>query len=97
MRRTFTVVDIVEILNFWYAGRSQHEIARALGVDCQRSRRSPHWRPRVLPADGHGKSPRTATGCPRGRPRFLPADGHVAPRLVGQGHHPFAGEGVGET
>ena len=33
MRRTFTVVDIVEILGFWYAGRSQHEIARALGVD----------------------------------------------------------------
>jgi transposase len=33
MRRTFTVVDIVEILTHWYAGRSQHEIAASLGVD----------------------------------------------------------------
>ncbi|MHB1446225.1 MAG: IS21 family transposase [Acidimicrobiales bacterium] len=33
MRRTFNVVDIVEILNHWYAGRSQSEVARSLGLD----------------------------------------------------------------
>jgi transposase len=33
MRRTFTVVDIVEILVHWYAGRSKAEIAKSLGVD----------------------------------------------------------------
>ena len=48
--------------------------------ECQRSRRSPHWRSRDFPADGHGKSPRTATGCPQGRPRELPADGKFSPR-----------------
>lgn len=33
MRRTFTVVDIVEILIHWYAGRSKAEVAKSLGVD----------------------------------------------------------------
>jgi hypothetical protein len=42
---------------------------------CQRPSGSPHWRPRELPADGRGMSPRTATGCPQGRPRELPAGG----------------------
>jgi transposase len=32
-RRTFDVIDIVEILIHWYAGRSQHELAASLGVD----------------------------------------------------------------
>jgi transposase len=32
-RRTFTVVDITEILVHWHAGRSISEIARSLGVD----------------------------------------------------------------
>jgi hypothetical protein len=32
-RRTFEVIDIVEILIHWYAGRSQHELAASLGVD----------------------------------------------------------------
>lgn len=27
------MIDIVEILNHWYAGRSQHEVAASLGVD----------------------------------------------------------------
>jgi transposase len=31
--RTFEVIDIVEILIHWYAGRSQHELATSLGVD----------------------------------------------------------------
>jgi transposase len=33
MRRTFTVIDIVEIMNHWYAGRSQAAIALSLGID----------------------------------------------------------------
>ncbi len=33
MRRTFTVVDIVEVMAHWYAGRSQHEVAASLGID----------------------------------------------------------------
>jgi transposase len=32
-RRTFYVIDIVEILVHWYAGRSQHEVAASLAVD----------------------------------------------------------------
>ena len=32
-RRTFDVVDIIEILVHWHAGRSKSEIAQSLGVD----------------------------------------------------------------
>jgi hypothetical protein len=32
-RRTFDVIDIVEILVHWYAGRSQHELSASLSVD----------------------------------------------------------------
>lgn len=32
-RRTFDVIDVVEILVHWYAGRSKKEVARSLGVD----------------------------------------------------------------
>ena len=32
-RRTFDVVDIMEILVHWYAGRSKSEVALSLGVD----------------------------------------------------------------
>lgn len=32
-RRTFTVIDIVEILIHWKAGRKKAEVARSLGVD----------------------------------------------------------------
>jgi hypothetical protein len=32
-RRTFTVIDIVEILIHWSAGRKKAEVARSLGVD----------------------------------------------------------------
>jgi hypothetical protein len=32
-RRTFDVIDVVEILSHWYAGRSQNELATSLGVD----------------------------------------------------------------
>jgi hypothetical protein len=33
MRRTFTVIDIVEIRNHGYSGRSQAAAACSLGVD----------------------------------------------------------------
>jgi transposase len=32
-RRSFTVIDVTEILVHWYAGRSQAEVAASLGVD----------------------------------------------------------------
>jgi hypothetical protein len=32
-RRTFDVVDIIEILVHWHAGRNNSEIAASLGVD----------------------------------------------------------------
>jgi hypothetical protein len=38
-RRTFEVIDIVEILTHWYAGRSQNELASSLGVDCKTLRK----------------------------------------------------------
>jgi transposase len=38
-RRSFYVIDIVEILVHWYAGRSQHELAASLGVDRKTIRR----------------------------------------------------------
>jgi transposase len=38
-RRTFTVVDVVEILQHWYAGRPKVEVARSLGVDPKTVRR----------------------------------------------------------
>jgi transposase len=31
-RRTFVVIDVVEILSHWYAGRSKNAVARSLGV-----------------------------------------------------------------
>jgi transposase len=38
-RRTFKVVDVVEILQHWYAGRAKVEVARSLGVDAKTVRR----------------------------------------------------------
>ncbi|WP_279616879.1 hypothetical protein [Streptomyces caeruleatus] len=32
-RRTFTVVDIVEIYVHWYAGLSKSQVSASLGVD----------------------------------------------------------------
>jgi transposase len=38
-RRTFNVVDVVEILTHWYAGRPKVEVARSLGVDAKTVRK----------------------------------------------------------
>src|SRR5438128_556857 len=38
-RRTFTMVDVTEILEHWYAGRPKVEVARSLGVDAKTVRR----------------------------------------------------------
>ncbi len=38
-RRTFEVIDVVEILIHWYAGRSQHELSASLGVDRKAARK----------------------------------------------------------
>ena len=38
-RRTFDVVDIIEILVHWHAGRNNSEIAQSLGVDRKTTRK----------------------------------------------------------
>jgi DNA-binding transcriptional regulator LsrR (DeoR family) len=45
------VIDIVEILIHWYAGRSQHELATSLGVDRKTLRKY------VAPAQAAGLAP----------------------------------------
>src|SRR5207302_1135076 len=50
-RRTFTMVDVTEILEHWYAGRPKVEVARSLGVDAKTVRRY------VVPAEAAGMAP----------------------------------------
>src|SRR5258707_2929959 len=38
-RRTFSMVDVAEILEHWYAGRPKAEVARSLGVDVKTVRK----------------------------------------------------------
>src|SRR5260370_13862760 len=38
-RRTFSMVDVAEILEHWYAGRPKVEVARSLGVDAKTVRK----------------------------------------------------------
>jgi predicted transcriptional regulator len=38
-RRTFTMVDVAEIYEHWYAGRAKVAVARSLGVDPQTVRK----------------------------------------------------------
>jgi hypothetical protein len=40
-RRSFTVVDVTEILIHWYAGRSLSEVSDSLGVDRKTIRKGP--------------------------------------------------------
>ena len=47
-RRTFDVIDVIEILTHWYAGRSQNELATSLGVDRKTLRK--YTAPAVLAA-----------------------------------------------
>jgi transposase len=50
-RRTFTVVDIVEIYVHWYAGRSKKQLAASLGVDRKTVRKY------LAPAEAAGITP----------------------------------------
>jgi transposase len=50
-RRTFEVIDIVEILVHWHAGRSKNEIAASLGVDRKTIRKY------LAPAEASGLTP----------------------------------------
>jgi transposase len=50
-RRTFEVIDIVEILVHWYAGRSKNELADSLGVDRKTIRKY------LAPAEAAGLAP----------------------------------------
>lgn len=49
------MIDIVEILVHWYAGRSQHELAASLGVDRKTIRKY------TAPAVAAGLVPRSFT------------------------------------
>jgi len=59
-RRTFEVIDIMEILIHWHAGRSKNKIAASLGVDRKTTRKY------VAPAEAAGLVP--------GRPAPAEAD-----------------------
>ena len=50
-RRTFDVIDVVEILIHWYAGRSKNEMAASLGVDRKTLRKY------IAPAEAAGIVP----------------------------------------
>jgi hypothetical protein len=39
VRRTFTVIDVAEILGHWYAGRAKVQVGRSLGVDAKTVRK----------------------------------------------------------
>src|SRR6266540_4577333 len=54
-RRTFSVVDVTEILVHWYAGRSIGEVARSLGVDRNTVRK--YIAPAVAAGIGPGGEP----------------------------------------
>jgi len=57
-RRSFYVIDIVEILVHWYAGRSQHELAASLGVDRKTIRKytAPAVAAGLVPGGGPARS-----------------------------------------
>ena len=59
-RRTFDVIDVVEILEHWHAGRSKMAVAASVGVDRETVRRY------VAPAEAAGMVP--------GGPRFSRAE-----------------------
>jgi transposase len=50
-RRTFTVVDIIEIYVHWYAGRSKSQVGASLGVDRKTVRKY------LAPAEAAGIAP----------------------------------------
>ena len=72
------MIDIVEILIHWYAGRSQHELAASLGVDRKTLRKY--------------TAPARAAGIEPGGPPMAEADWRSAgDRLVpGAGRYPVA-------
>jgi transposase len=57
-RRCFYVIDIVEILVHWHAGRSQHELAASLGVDRKTVRKytAPAVAAGLVPGGGPARS-----------------------------------------
>jgi transposase len=57
-RRTFDVIDVVEILKHWQAGRNVSEIARGLGVDRKTVRKY------LAPAEAEGPSPGAPSRSP---------------------------------
>src|SRR5258708_37013001 len=62
-RRTFDVIDICEIFEHWYAGRSKNEVAGSLGLSRNTARKD------VAAAEAAGQVPaRPAVGQGAGAP-----------------------------
>lgn len=51
-RRQFDVIDIVEVLQHWHAGRPKSVVAHSLGIDPRQSAST--WRRRWRPGWGPG-------------------------------------------
>jgi transposase len=73
-RRTFTMVDVTEILEHWYAGRAKVEVARSLGVDAKTVRKY------VAAAEAAGLAP---GGPPVSAERWLALAREWFPELAG--------------
>src|SRR4051812_18100610 len=71
-RRTFSVVDVVEVLQHWYAGRPKSVVASSLGVDTKTVRKY------VAKAEAGGMVP---GGPPLGRAEWAELAGWF-PELV---------------
>jgi hypothetical protein len=72
-RRSFDVIDVVEILEHWHAGRSNAHVAASVGVDRGRVRKY------VEPAEAAGLFP---GGPPLSRAQWVEMVGGWFPELV---------------
>src|SRR5436305_13890279 len=75
-RRTFTMIDVTEMLQHWYAGRPKVEVARSLGVDAKTVRRY------VAAAEAAGMAP---GGPPVGEEQWRVLARQWFPQLAGTG------------
>src|SRR5258708_11458316 len=87
-RRTFSMVDVAEILEHWYAGRPKAEVARSLGVDVKTVRKY------VAAAEAAGLA---AGGPPVSAERWRGLARGGVPEAAGVSARPAAGAGDGSS